>query len=435
MASRFGQWCSPAGHGWFGRWVLRGRPALLRVLGSVLLVSSARSQVLLRPAQAGEAVNLMPSDLALLEADDLRRDLPCTVVPRKPELGFDLRFHTGFDTNVPLRELAGAGDVLTVIFRAYPEADKSKTAYFVQHFRVPDISEDAKGEALLQGSIDVGQGTYHIDWLMRDRAERACSFRWDTEAALSPKEKPMPLFIKVNEIAESTPEPFVNDTIPRPQLARDQKLNIKLLVNFAPQVQGSSSLDRSDTEALVSILKTIERDPHISRISLVAFNIDQTRVVYRQDAADQIDFPALGKALHNIQLGTVNLAQLSARHSETDFLETLIETEMGTTSHPDAVIFAGPKAMLNADVPQEDLRRIGDIECPVFYLNYNLNPQAVPWKDSISHAIRVFKGTEYTISRPRDLWFSTTEMLSRIVRSKRDHPLATAVSGNPAVQR
>jgi hypothetical protein len=62
-------------------------------------------------------------------------------------------------------------------------------------------------------------------------------------------------------------------------------------------------------------------------------------------------------------------------------------------------------------------------------MNYNLNPQAVPWKDSISHAIRAFKGTEYTISRPRDLWFSTTEMVNRIIRNKRQHVLSSAATG------
>jgi hypothetical protein len=204
---------------------------------------------------------------------------------------------------------------------------------------------------------------------------------------------------------------------------------VKLLVNFAPQAPSASSLQRIDTDPLVSILKAVERDPHIGRLSLVAFNMEESRVVYRQDAAEQIDFPALGKALETMKLGTVNLQQLKQKHGETDFLQGLIEKEIANTSRPDAVIFAGPKAMLDADVPQDDLRRIGDIECPVFYLNYNLNPQAVPWKDSISHAIRVFKGTEYTISRPRDLWFSTTEMVSRILRSKRQHPVASALAG------
>jgi hypothetical protein len=51
-------------------------------------------------------------------------------------------------------------------------------------------------------------------------------------------------------------------------------------------------------------------------------------------------------------------------------------------------------------------------------MNYNPDPQAVPWKDSISHAVHVLKGTEFTITKPRDMWYATSEMLSRVVRNK-----------------
>lgn len=385
------------------------------------------AQFLLQPP-VGEQVRLMPSDLAILESEYARKDFPCTVTPRKAELGFDLRFHTGYDVALPLSELAGSGEVLTVLFRVYPQDDKTRNVFFVQHIQVPPIEEALKGDALLAGSIDLGEGKYHVDWLMRDRAERLCSSSWDLEAALAPKDKPMPLFIGPKEIAQSLAEPFVNDGVTRSTDA-EAGLNLKLLVNFAPQNTGGAALQRIDTDPLVSILKAIERNPQIGRISLVAFNIEQGRVVYRQDSAQQIDFPALGKALQTMKLGTVNVVRLEQRHSDTEFLADLIQKEVGNASHPDAVIFAGPKAMLDADVPQSDLRRIGDIECPVFYMNYNLNPQAVPWKDSISHAIKAFKGTEYTISRPRDLWVSTTEMLNRIVRSKRDRGVARAAAG------
>jgi hypothetical protein len=299
----------------------------------------------------------------------------------------------------------------------------------VQHFHVPSIDDDAKGDALLQGVIDIGEGEYHVDWLMRDRAERICSSGWDIAVSLAPKDKPIPLFISPNQVAETSPQPFVNDAAVSQARASEGNLNVKLLVNFAPQDSSSAALQSSDTDALVSILKTIERDPRVGHVSLVAFNMEESRIVYRQEAAAQIDFPALGKALQTMKLGTINVQHLGQKHSETDFLENLITTEVGSSAHPDAVIFAGPKAMLSADVPQEDLRRIGDIECPVFYMNYNLNPQAVPWKDSISHAIHVFKGTEYTISRPRDLWFSTSEMVGRIVRHKRDKALSVASGG------
>ncbi|MBV9671138.1 MAG: hypothetical protein JOZ43_09295, partial [Acidobacteriales bacterium] len=359
----------------------------------------------------------MPSDLAIFESSEPRKDLPCLVSARKPELGFDLRFHGGYDVTLPLKEVAGDGEMLTVVFRIYSKKDQNNPAYFVQHFHVPAVEEDAKGDALLQGVVNMGEGNYHVDWLMRDRAERLCSSSWDVDASLAAKDQPINLFLPPNHVSEFQPELFVNDSAAQPAQRSEEALTVKVLVNFAPQNSSSAALERSDTEALVSILKSIQRDPRVARISLVAFNISEARVVYRQDLSEQIDFPALGRALQSMKLGTVTLQNLSQKHSDTDFLEGLIEHEVSSNSHPDAVIFAGPKAMLNADVPQEDLRRIANVECPVFYMNYNLNPQAVPWKDSISHAIKPFRGTEYTISRPRDLWFSTSEMFSRILRS------------------
>jgi hypothetical protein len=417
MASRFFRSCSAV--------TRKSAPGIVLLAASI----PAFSQLLLKPSQPGEHVTLLPSDVAIFEEEQPRADIPCTVTPRKAELGFDLRFHSGFDVNVPMRELAGSGEVLTVVFRVFSAGDSEHSANFVQHFHVPTIEEEAKGDALLQGGIDLGEGNYHVDWLMRDRAERICSTSWDVTAELTPKDKPMPLFLGARQIAETPPQPFLNDASDVLNHTSGDNLAIKLLVNFAPQNSASAALQRSDTEALVSILKTIERDPRVSRISLVAFNMEESRIVYRQDTSGAIDFPALGKALEGMKLGTVNVQQLSQKHSETDFLEDLITREVGNAGHPDAVVFAGPKAMLNADVPESELRRIGDIECPVFYMNYNLSPQAVPWKDSISRAIRTFKGTEYTISRPRDLWFSTSEMVSRIVRHKRDKALAVAAGG------
>ena len=431
MASRFTRSCSPDLE------TLRPvqpdwracRAVCLAVLLGTFLGLQVQSQVLIKPAEPGDPVTIMPSDLAIFESDDPRREIPCSVVQRKAELGFDLRFHAGYEVTVPLSEVAGDGGLLTVVFRIRSQADPTSPAYFLQHFSVPTIADDAKGDALLDGEINLGEGSYHVDWLMRDRSERICSSSWDVEAALAQKDRPIDLFLSPNKVAAAPPEPFVNDTEVRPPAPRADALNVKLLVNFAPQDSLSAALQRSDTDALVSMLKANQRDPRIGKISLVAFNMSDARVVYRQETAEQIDFPALGKALHTVKLGTVTVQHLGEKQSETNFLQGLIEQEVGAAAHPDAVIFAGPKAMLKADVPQEDLRRIGDVECPVFYMNYNLNPQAVPWKDSISHAIKAFRGTEYTISRPRDLWFSTSEMMNHILRTKRSRVATAAISG------
>ncbi len=188
---------------------------LAGVFALMLFVAPINAQMMLRPAESGQLVHPMPSDLVVLESDEPRKDLPCMVSPRKPELGFDLRFHSGYDVTVPIRELSGAGQQLSIIFRLAPDEDRNRPVYFVQHFRVPDIDDDAKGDAYLQGGVDMGEGKYHVDWLMRDQSERICSSSWTTEAVLTARDKPMPLFISANEIVQSLTEPFVNDSTPQ----------------------------------------------------------------------------------------------------------------------------------------------------------------------------------------------------------------------------
>ena len=365
----------------------------------------------------GGAVRIFNTDLAVLEVQEPRKDLPCTVSPVKPVLGFDLRFHAGYEVSVPLRELAGAENLLTMIFRVVPESNRDEPFFFVQRVRVPSIPEDAKGEAYLQGSFDLGEGRYHVDWLMRDRSERVCSFYWDAEAALPPRDKQISVALPPDSIQASETEPFKED----PPVARTQgelPLNVKVLINFAPQNSRSATLQPLDTTALVSILRSISREPRIGKFSIVAFNLQEQRILYRQDRADRIDFPALGEALHSLNLGTIDLKKLIQKNGETEFLTNLIQREIGGQEQPDALIFAGPKVMLEENVPVDSLKDVGEVEYPVFYMNYNLEPQTNPWKDAIGRTVKFFKGYEFTISRPRDLWVAMTEIVSRILKFK-----------------
>jgi hypothetical protein len=148
--------------------------------------------------------------------------------------------------------------------------------------------------------------------------------------------------------------------------------------------------------------------------------MQEQRIIYRQDASPQIDFPALGEALHSVNLGTIDFKRLGQKHADSDFLTNLITHEMKDGAEtPDAVIIAGPKVMLDDSLPQEPLKQVADdVSFPVFYMNYNVNPQAVPWRDAIGVAVKHLKGAEFTISRPRDLFFVWTEIMGRIVKSK-----------------
>jgi hypothetical protein len=363
-------------------------------------------------------VRIINADMAVLEAGEPRRDLPCTVVPNRPALGFDLRFHSGFDVSVPMREMAGSENTLTILFRVTPDDRRDEPTYFVQRVNVPPLAEDARGDAYLQGGFDVGEGRYRVDWLMRDRSERVCSSYWDSEAALNPRDRQVKLVIAAGAVQAVQNESFSEE----PPVARVQDepaLNVKVLLNYAPQSANSAAIQPLDTSALVAILRSIARDPHIGKFSLVAFNLHEQKVLYRQQDADKIDFPKLGEALAALKLGTVDLQRLSNKNGEAEFLADLIRKEIGEgKSRPDAVVFAGPKAMLENGLQTDSLRDIGDVQFPVFFMNYNLNPQQMPWRDSIGSAVKHFKGYEFTISRPRDLWIAVTEMVSRIVRLK-----------------
>jgi hypothetical protein len=132
--------------------------------------------VLLAQAPMGKVRRINASDLEVLEARKIRKDLACKVTPNKPEKSRSV--------SIPLNELSGHENQLTILFSVIPYLSKDKPSYFIQHIHVPEIDDDAKGDVNLRRMVDLGEGSYHVDWLMRDRRERVCSFYWDTEASL-----------------------------------------------------------------------------------------------------------------------------------------------------------------------------------------------------------------------------------------------------------
>jgi hypothetical protein len=387
-----------------------------------VLCPPADSQVLLQNADTMDEVNLLPSDAAILDMEEVRTDLPCSVTPIKPLMGFDMKFHSGYDISIPLKELASNGQILTVVFSVTPDANKDHPRFFSQKFKVPEIDEDAGGKTVLEGGFDVGEGSYHVRWLMRDHMERLCSSTWDITASLSGRDQDMAMTIRPNEVQAAEAEFFQ----PEPPVARrpgNDPLKVKVLINYAPQESSAAAMAPIDTSALVSILRTIDREPRIMKFSIVAFNLNEQRVVYRADDLDEIDFPELGRQLASLKLGMVDYRQLANPRSPTEFLTRLVQDELaGATA--DAVVFAGPKAFLDHGVEDEDLKEVSNISYPVFYMNYMLVPRGVSWseapawRDAIGNVVKRLHGFEYTISRPRDLWSAWVDIMDRISKVK-----------------
>ena len=75
-------------------------PGLILAAGSLLC-----AQDTMPVSGPGGAVRLFTADAAILESSDARKDLNCLVTPTKPSLGFDLKFHSGYEVSIPLQDL------------------------------------------------------------------------------------------------------------------------------------------------------------------------------------------------------------------------------------------------------------------------------------------------------------------------------------------
>ncbi len=402
------------------------------VFAAVLASGMAGGQTLIPGLGLGGSLALIPGDSMILDLGEPRNDLPCSVTPGKPELGFDFKFHFSYQVSIPVREFAGAEDRLTILFRVISENHQDAPVYFVQKTRVPVLEDDAKGFAKLEGAFLLGEGKYHVDWLMRDLRERVCARSWDVEARVNPTDASMS-----GDIAHGLIEP-VEATLFADELhlESDQhgpQLNVTVIVNFAPQDLRASILGEADLRGLLAILRKIAREPRIGRYSVVACSLRAQRVIYHQDNLERIELPALGKALQSISFASVNVKQLAIKDGETEFLAKLTMDEL-KSDHLDGLIFVSPKCPLGVDVPRAVTDRLREFNHPVFYLNYNREPSSFPWRDAIGQVVKRLRGSEYTISRPQDLANAWSQVVSRMVRShgldERQADAAVTVHGN-----
>ena len=359
-------------------------------------------------------LHLQYTDMAVLASRERRADFSCQVTQDKPSLGFDLRFHSDYHVTTPIKLLADVGGWLQVVMRVTPAANREEPVYLIHRYSVPDVPLGEKGGGELVGGFDFGLGRYQVDWMMRDGRGRVCSSHWELEAKLRPGQQDLPLTLDPNMVAERIGGPF--DQEPPVERTTTQPLHVKILLNLSPVKPQESILRPEDAAVLLSMLRSISREPGVGRFTLVAFNLREQKIVHRQDSAERIDFGQLGQAVQSRTAGAVNYHLLQDRRSETHFVTKLLTDQLGAAAaSPDAIIILGPKVTLEKKVPLEALKERGAAPCPIFYLNYNPNPFDEPWRDTIGSALKAYKGAvAYNILLPSDLGAAMRDMLSRI---------------------
>ena len=372
------------------------------------------SQTLMRSKLIDAQVHLLGTDRAVLNAGATRADLPCRVTPLPPRLGFDLQFLAGYQVQIPLRALAGGGDSLRILFRIRPLDGRDESYHFLDRYKVPAIDADAGGNATLGGSYTLGPGRYRVDWLMRNGREEVCADHWEIETRDVADVADLAGRTTAYRASSRNPDIFAEDP-PVMRSPSRRLLHVKVLVNFTPTDPRDVRLRSYDLRNLISILRAISREPGFGTFGLTAFNMQQERVIFEQDAVSRIDFPGLGEAVKTIEGGMVDFAQLTDDNSGPRFLASLLEQHLGPREpEPDAVIILGPKLVLDQRVSVERPAGADGARIPVFYFIYDATPSAYPWRDAISNALKLRKALEYTITFPKDLSTAMRGMLGSL---------------------
>jgi hypothetical protein len=356
--------------------------------------------------------SISAADRQLLSDPQTVNDLGCRPEVVKPAIGLDLRFHSGYSVTVQLQNLAGRAGELRTLVRVTPLAKPDRPVFLARSIAVPPLDPGTNGEAELKGEFVVGPGQYRVDWLTAAGA-LACSAHWQIETSDDPSLVNAPLAMTAGTVDEVPADPF-HAGKDKPG-AVDPAFNVKLLVNFSAPVLDHGSMTSDDLRGITAILRGVAREPRFGRFSVVAFSIDQQRIVYRQVPGATIDFPSLGSSVRSLRFGTVPLRQLSEPDSTDDFVAGLFQQEL--ESHeppPDAIVILSPIMPEDKGIRKRISAARLQVTCPVFYLTYNPDPARYPWSGGLAPAFKTFHAQEFTITRPRDLTSALKKMVDSI---------------------
>ncbi len=384
----------------------------LLALGGALAGGGLQAQELAATGPDGE-LRLMPTDLAVLSAEEPRNDLPCEVEHLDPQLEFDLNFQAGFNVSIPLSSLEGPGNALRILFRIQPTDAPGDPVYFRQRISVPPIDEGAEGTTTLPGRYRLGPGVYKVDWLMRDRAERVCADSWEIRAETLEGFEKLAATASAHSISPVGEDLYFEE--PPIRRARGKLKHVKIIMNFTPLSPSRVNLLPYDKLNVMSMLRGIAREPTFGSFSLVVFNMHEERVIFEEVEVPRLDFPALGQAIEDIQGGAVAFEKLEDKESSKTFLRQVFEEHVRKSDdEPDVILFLGPKVVLKKEPKGPFLARSTVSTAPLFYFIYNRNPRAYPWKGGISVGLRGLGATEIQVVTPRNFGKAMKDLLEAL---------------------
>ena len=365
----------------------------MRPLAIALLVASAcAAQTIVDPAR-------LKSVFKAVEPQAGEKPLRCEVTPIKPSLNFGFRFQAGYVVRVPMNQYSGSGHGWAMLTRITPEGGGRQPVYLTSGVPLPFVPK-TKVELEVGGGYLLGEGRYRVKWVMFDDADRVCRGSWRVDARLGRHERQVKLSMPRNTVAEfslrgrSDRKSGADDAAP---------FRLTVLLDAAPLDPFRTRLRASDRVILLGLLSSLlERVPARS-VRLVIFNLDQQKILLRQDVFAPNALDRVAQSLNGLELGRVDYHVLQNPHGHLDLLAGLINQELHSETPSDVVVILGPATHYVDKVPEAALEESRGA-VPQFF-NFRFKPYFrgdLDLPDSISLATAKVKGKTIVIRTPAD---------------------------------
>jgi hypothetical protein len=380
-------------------------------------VISAQAQVPVIPEDV-EKVN------RLLDSHTREGRLRCTIQPFKPLLDFAFRFDTGYVFRCPLKEFEGKESMLWSFMRITPES--GSPVLLGAGYRLPGNPTETRHPANLEklkreigasGAFTIGEGRYRVEIVLVDDRGRVIQRSWKIQASLRRGEKTVKVAAESSTVA-----PLVDRLWDGKLDTSGSGVRVTVLLNVAPFSLRVPKLRAWDRALLLGSLSSLLRETPCESVRLVAFNLDQGRVIFEQVPFDSSGFKRLSQGLQNQELETVNYQALQTR-TWMELLADLANREVTAVEPSQVAIFLGPRVHSTRKIPKQMLKARETREPQFFYFQFfPYWVRGSDFVDSVGHLTKAEGGTVLAIHEPSELARAIKKMLSELKRSGEGNP-------------
>jgi hypothetical protein len=358
------------------------------------------------PLQAQIALQ-NPRDVYLVERllnDGMEsKKLSCRLQTYKPFLDFSFRFESGYAVRCSLDQFEGKEATIAAYTRVTPV--NGTPLILGDRFQIPAIPEERRSsfnwkhfheEAEFSGVFASGEGAYRVDFAVVDNQERVFHKNWTVKVIPHGKEMKTPFAIKPNTAASTALPPWHNHG-ENPE----NDLRVAIFLDAAPIFPLALKLRAWDRAFLLSSLASLVRQVNAGSTQVLAFNLDQQRVIYRDEKFGRGSFRKLAESLQSLELGTVSYKNLQRQTGWLELLLKLLYEQSQALHSLDAVIFLGPANRILEKIPHEYLEACQGLGSRIFYFEYYPYVGA-EFPDTIHQLTNTCHGSVYKIHTAAD---------------------------------